>query len=243
MAIDIRRPNINGHTDSQRLEQVRSYLYQVAEQLNWAFNTIETKTTEAAQSIVQTSSSPSSSAEDVQSNFNDIKALIIKSADIVEAYYEEISKRLEGVYVAQSDFGDYTEKTDAVITENSMNIGVAFTDIQEISSSLEEIRSTSIETNAYINSGILYYDNETGAAVYGLEIGQTNVIDGEEIFDKFARFTADRLSFYDTNNIEVAYISDYKLYITNAEVKGTLSIGGYDIDSSDGLAFLWKGRG
>ena len=243
MSIDIRRPNINGQTDSQRLEQVRSYLYQVAEQLNWAFNTIETKTAEAVSNIDKAVASSSSDTEEPKTNFNAIKALIIKSADVINAYYEEISKRLEGVYVAQSVFGTYTEVTDALIEASSKEIKATFTDIQAITSDLEEIRDTIIDTNAYIKSGLLYYDEDTGAAVYGLEIGQTNEIDGEQIFDKFARFTADRLSFYDTNNIEVAYISDFKLYITNAEIKGTLSIGGYDIDSTDGLAFLWKGRG
>jgi dGTP triphosphohydrolase len=240
MAIDIRRPNINGQTDSQRLEQIRSYLYQVAEQLNFAFNTIETSTTTAVKQIEQAASA-SSSPEVAQRNFNAIKSLIVKSADVIDAYYEEISKRLEGYYVAQSAFGAYTEATTAIITQNSTNISTLFTDIQEIESELLEIGSR-IETDAYIKSGILYYDAETGAAVYGLEIGQTNEVDGEEVFDKFARFTSDRLSFYDTNDIEVAYISDYKLYITNAEIKGTLTHGGYDIDSTDGLAYLWKGR-
>jgi hypothetical protein len=63
--------------------------------------------------------------------------------------------------------------------------------------------------------------------VYGVEIGQKNTIDGEEVFNKFARFTADRLSFYDQNDSEVAYISDYKLYIRNAEITSSLKIGGF----------------
>jgi hypothetical protein len=241
MVIDIRRPNINGLSDSQRLEQVRSYLYQVADQLNYAFNTIETSTTKAVQNAIEAVSSPSD-PESIESNFNAVKSLIIKSSDIVNAYYEEITKRLEGVYVAQSDFGKYTEETSATITETSTAITNVFTDIQTIVSALDEIRDSIISTDAYIKSGMLYYDAESGAAVYGLEIGQTNTVDGEKVFDKFARFTADRLSFYDTNEIEVAYISDYKLYITNAEIKGTLTHGGYDIDSSDGIAYLWKGR-
>lgn len=241
MSIDIPRPNINAPTEAGRLEQVRSYLYQMAEQLNWALNTVETNITNAAtEASKQTSKAPS--PEEVQTNFNSIKSLIIKSADIVDEYYEQINKRLEGIYVAQSEFGEYTEETSATITENSKNITLAFEDIQEISSALESIRNEYIETNAYIKTGILYYDSVSGAAVYGLEIGQTNTIDGEDVFDKFARFTADRLSFYDSNDVEVAYISDYKLFITNAEIKGTLTHGGYDIDSSDGLAYMWKGR-
>ena len=66
-----------------------------------------------------------------------------------------------------------------------------------------------------------------------------------EVFDKFARFTSDRLSFYDQNDNEVAYISDRKLYITHVEVKGTFSIGGFiDTVLSDGsIVTKWVGTG
>ena len=55
-----------------------------------------------------------------------------------------------------------------------------------------------------------------------MEVGQTNLVSGQTVFDKFARFTPDRLSFFDRNDVEVAYISDYHLYITNAIVTGSL---------------------
>ena len=78
--------------------------------------------------------------------------------------------------------------------------------------------------------------------VYGLEFGQTNSVDGETVFDKFARFAADRLSFFDSNDVEVAYISDYKLYITNAEISGSLWLSGkFKIYYNGGLAFQWIG--
>jgi hypothetical protein len=59
------------------------------------------------------------------------------------------------------------------------------------------------------------------------------------VFSKYARFVADKLSFYDKNDTEVAYISDYKLYITNAQITGTLNLGRYELDPTDGLAFKW----
>lgn len=241
MAIDIPRPNINAPTEAGRLEQVRSYLYQMAEQLNWALNSVETKIeTSVSNTPKQTSSQPT--AEEAQTNFNSIKSLIIKSADIVDEYYEKTTARNKGLYVASGDFGDFVEKTEAAFEATSKDITAKFSNIQQITSDLEYIREQLIETNAYIKSGLLYYDDVSGAAVYGIEVGQTNSIDGVDVFDKFARFTSDRLSFYDKNDIEVAYISDYKLYITNAEIGGTLYHGGYRIDSSDGLAYIWEGR-
>ena len=73
----------------------------------------------------------------------------------------------------------------------------------------------------------------------GIEIGQTTDVNGVQKFNKFARFTADRLSFYDANSIEVAYISDYKLVITQAHIKGTLEMGSYfKFDTTNGIALI-----
>lgn len=239
MNIDLRRPNINARTEAERLSQLQSYLFQLIEQLEWAFNNIEAKKAEAS-TAAEALSTASTSTANAANTFNAIKSLIIKSSDIVNAYYEEINARLEGIYVAQSEFGTYSEQTSQSIEQNSTSIEQAFTNLQEISSTLEEIKSTVLDVSAYIKSGLLEYDEE-GLPVYGLEIGQKNTVDGEEVFDKYARFSANRLSFFDQNDVEVAYISDYILHITNAEITGTLTLGGYEVDTSDGLVFNWTG--
>ena len=239
MSVQIKTPNINAATDPERLRQIQSYLYQMAQQLQWAFDTIETgggaSSTQASQTVAgRKSKSPAET-------FADIKSLIIKSADIVDAYYVQISKKLDGIYVAQSDFGIYTEKTSQEIQENSTNITQIFTDIRELTGTVDQLYDSNILTQAYLKSGLLE-EKESGVPVYGLEIGQTNSVDGENVFDKFARFTADRLSFYDGNDVEVAYISDYKLYITNAEITGSLYLTGkFRIYYNNGLAFQWTG--
>lgn len=251
--IDIRQPNITAKTETEQLLQMRSYLYQLSQQLQWAFSTISTdvRTDSTAAVSVQGKKQESSPAQ----TFGEIKSLIIKSADIVNAYYAEINGRLEKIYVAQSDFGTYTEKTDMDIQKNATDISQLFTNEQTINATLKtldtnatqlsekvnELHEQSILTNAYIKTGLLYYAQD-GSAVYGLEIGQTNTVDGQTVFDKFARFSSDRLSFFDRNGAEVAYISDYKLYITNAEITGSLRIvDRFKIYYNNGLAFQWIG--
>lgn len=279
--IDIRQPNITAKTETEQLLQMRSYLYQLSQQLQWAFSTISTeaRTDSTAAASVQGKKQGSDPAK----TFGEIKSLIIKSADIVNAYYAEINGRLEKIYVAQSDFGTYTEKTDMDIQKNATDISQLFTNEQTIFTSIntlnsnsqkvigrvdalasesesisvrvdeiasnaktvsgkvDELYAQSILTNAYIKTGLLYYA-EDGTSVYGLEIGQTNSVGGETVFDKFARFTSDRLSFFDRNDVEVAYISDYKLYITHAEITGELVIAGkFKIYYNKGLSFQWIG--
>lgn len=224
MSTNIRLPNINAKTEAGQLLQVKSYLLQLAEQLNFALQDVESK--DASNTPQNSASSSTSNTEkEAQSTFAAIKALIIKSADIVNAYYDEINKRLEGVYVAESDFGVYAEQTSQDIQANSTSIASLYTNIQTILSDIEGIKDTTLKTNAYINSGLLYEDD--GVPVYGLEIGQRNEIDGVEVFNKYARFTSDKLTFYDSNDNEVAYVSDRKLYITIVEVTGEFIMGGF----------------
>lgn len=225
MSIDLRLPNITAPTPEGQLLQVKSYLYQMVEQLNWAMKNMESSVSTTG-TTATTYGAAASTEKEAASTFNSIKALIIKSADIVNAYYEVINRRLEGVYVAESDFGTYVETTSQTITETSTQVENLYTNIQEIISQIEEIENSTIEVNAHIRSGLIYYDDD-GVPVYGLEIGQKTEINGAEVFNKYARFTSGKLSFYDQNDTEVAYISDYKLHITHAEITGSLKLGGF----------------
>lgn len=244
MSNKIPLPRITAQSPEEKLMQVQSYLYQVVQQLNLALDSLDRKTSNAAGVLEKAGSSNSAVEKEAQSTFNSIKALIIKSADIVNAYYEEINRRLSGIYVAESDFGVYSEETAQAIQENSSGIERLFTNIQTIVTDIETLEHSLIEANAYINSGLLYYE-DSGVPVYGLEIGQRNEIDGVEVFNKYARFTASKLSFYDQNDNEVAYVSDQKLYITHVEVKGSFTEGGFvdNIQSNGEIVTKWVGTG
>lgn len=238
--IDIRFPNITAKDEAGQLLQVKSYLHQLVEQLNWAINSISTGST--AEVYAKGNAVAASEKEDPVSTFNDIKALIIKSADIVNAYYEEINKRLDGQYVAESEFGTYREQTDQIITANSSSIESLYTNIQQILTDITDVESSLIEVIAHIKSGLLDYADD-GSPVYGLEIGQRTEIDGVETFNRYARFTANKLAFYDKNDNEVAYISDYRLYITNVEVTGSLKQGNFvnTVMSDGSVVTKWVG--
>ena len=413
--IDLRLPDISG-SDREQLVKIRSYLYQLIPQLQFALNNVSTSTSQqvATPTVNSVSHSYTLSDSSAESTFNSIKSLIIKSAEIVEAYYDEINRRLEGVYVAQSDFGDYVEKTSQEIEETSTsttqrfeniqviinnldgNIGLITGNLESIEGSLEtigqdlsyaqssivninsnietldgyvasvegevnaldttlkttkneilddlyntkeelscdmynakseltgmveevdeDLQTTKTDVNgriddtngsvaslgsglndantkiaevdgdlqdakeiinnniqgvqdsvlgvnalledakrqlqgslddlevginrlnenisvtpeavvigvtATIKSGQLY-STDAGIPVYGIEIGQTVDVNGNEEFKKFARFTSEKLSFYDSNGYEVAYFSDKKLFIKMAEITVSFQIG------------------
>ena len=260
MTFDIMLPNITAPTEAGKIEQMRSYLYQFAEQLKFALNAMDATTSRQVQQAAKAVTTKSS--DEVQADFNAIKALIITSADIVEAYYEKMSEQFSGLYVAKSSFpnGDeatFIEQTQQDIEKNSTAITQTFTNVQSV---LSGFGSETITVNACVKTGLLaylseaeaeIYGMESGSPLYGMEVGQRNYdTDGNEVFNKYARFTADRLSFYNANGDELAYFGGSKLYIYSAEIDvavirraeiSEFSVGGYKTDTSNGLAFKWKG--
>ena len=236
--IFIEPPSISGKNDRETLQQLKSYLYKTAQQLQWAFDTLE-----------QGSPSPAPAGKTQQAVasvtpktlFPGLKDLIIKSADIVDAYSQKIGDRMEGRYTAVSDFGTYCKKTDQRLEEDGQMLQQIYKEQETLTETVDGLYNSSRTTEAYLKTGLLDRDSED-RPIYGLEIGQANQQDGVQLFERFARFTANRLSFFDSAQVEVAWISDYKLCITNAEITGNLTIGGrFKIFSGQGLVFQWTG--
>ena len=243
--MNIRLPNITAPTEAGKLQQIQSYMHQLVEQLNWALNNIDTIGGGSNPVPVKTGVAAPTTKDDPISNFNSIKGLIIKSADIVNAYYEKIDGllKLSGDYTASSDFGIFEEATLNWISATDKKIEQDLVDRQTLYDENGNIKKELL-VNGHIYSGIIEYA-KAGEAIVGIEIGQTTRDNGVEKFNKFARFTADKLEFYNAVNPDypVAYISDYKLYITGVEIEGSLTEGGYrdTIDAEGGIVTKWVG--
>ena len=221
---DIRQPNITAATEREQILQMRSYLYQLAQQLQFALGTVEKNiisVQDTASNAERTLRSVSES-QTPKAQFSGLKALIIKSADIVNAYYEEINRRLTGEYLAISDFGVYKQETSQEIRENSEGITRAFSNLQVISDALSLVEEAVTQVNAWIKTGKLGED-ENGTPIYGVEIGQQTEADGFVVFQKFARLLSDRLSFFDRNGMEVSFIGDETMHITKAEIQSLIA--------------------
>lgn len=190
-------------------------------------------------------------AESAKASFNKIKALIIKSADIVDAYSTQIRKQLDGAYAAQSEFADYTERTTHTIEQNHKYTTDTFSSIHQITGKVPEIENYVLTTKSYIKTGELFHVGDPGislgkdrlpegAAVSGVAVGEL-VKDGTDAFFQYAMFTPYGLALYDENGIESAYITDRKLYIPQANIVISLTIGGYAdmVDANGGIVTRW----
>ncbi len=239
MSIDIRLPNITATTEEGKLQQMQSYMYQLVQQLNWALNTVESAQGGNTSGVVYQQKEPVT-AQEAEETFNSIKALIIKSADIVKAYETTIFSDFNGKYFAESDFGTYIEETNKKVEDNSKGVTEAYDRIQSIDTDLDGVMDYVETTEGYIKRGLL------ADGSIGIEVGETT----DKGYHRYAQFTAERLTFFDVNGNPVAYIgagdadkSDTNcLYVTGKAVfLGEIQLGGYKTDTSDGLAFTWIG--
>ena len=255
--IEINQPNITNENQQQALLQMRSYLYQLSGQLNWAFSTLETGASTGSDiAIVGADGAIKESTDEVRSPsevFNDLKGLIIKSADIVNAYYDTIKARLDGQYVAESDFGTFQENLTSTITATAEGVVQQFgyeSRLDALDAAAAGFDVYRNKTEGFIRQGFIDYD-EHGVPIIGVAIGQnlkstTVMVDGQTVeqFDSAqscAFYTSEKVSFRIGGN-EVAYISNRKLYIKDAEVTGSLTVGGWLMShGSAGLTLRYIG--
>lgn len=137
MAVELRYPNITGRNEYEMLEQIKSYLYQLVQQLQFALSDTNGSSQGGGSSYYQ------QTIADPVAAFNSLKPLIIASTEIVQTYGDKI-----------------------------LDLRLA----------------------KQIRTGILYKDGDE--EVRGVELGNTKVVDGEDVFVKLARFTEKEVTFY-----------------------------------------------
>lgn len=106
----------------QQLTQQYSYLFQMAQQLNMALTALEGGTTgtadgSAARKKSGAVSAASASAADTQ-QFENLRAMIVKTAAQVTRRMEQLEVRLGEEYVASSQFGTYVQRLSAYLEAN-----------------------------------------------------------------------------------------------------------------------------
>lgn len=234
--VDLRFPNITGANADAKVAQMQSYIHQLVGQLNFALNAADKATKGDTSGVVYNGGGSSSATDaDAAETFDKVKALIIKSADIVNAYYTQMKMRFDGVYVAESAFGKYEAETKHAIEINKSDITQLISEQETITNDIRQIRAAT----AWIKSGKL---EEGAGGVYGIEVGERTTVNGTEVFNKYARFTSSGIYFYTPQSKEpIAYMTGTVLNITNINVLGKMSLGGYTVDTANGIAFKWAG--
>ena len=253
-------PPILKGTEKQQLLQLRDYLFQLQRQLTTAVNAVENGDfslagTEKIESVVaRVAGDDAELRSEISQQAATLKTLIINTADVIYQEMDQIVANLESTYVAQSDFGEYQESISAQFVATAESVtqqidyaaGIAADANSETNKALQEYI---VNTNGFIRQGIVGYNGTV--PIIGIAIGQdiqttgTDTKDGIEypIIDTrnaMSTFTSEKLSFY-LNGVEVAYVSNSRLFITDANITNTMTLGNWEINHNSGFTIKWIG--
>jgi hypothetical protein len=220
-------PSIAGKTSGEQLESMRRYLCTLTDQLNladWSAGAVLQEVSRA----IDADSLPDAERKKELGNFEQLKALIIKTADYAAANSESFKTQLSGNYVAVSDFGKYWQKATMTVDGNEFGIRQLYDYAAGINNDF------AVNSQQYVKTGLLYYNG--AVPVYGVGVGniETTVTkDGETVVDQtkneLVTVTPGRVSFWQGGD-EIAYLSAKKLHFpsgtleaTNAKLSGTLT--------------------
>lgn len=241
-------PILSGGTEAQ-LRQVYSYLFRLSEHLNLALAQMDSggKKAEIQRRTV------GDGAADAAKSYNELRGLIVNTAEIVRREMDTVEAELHGEYEAvSSQWGSFRETVDTIMTETAHSVvreydyDAAIETLQGQAAGFERYQ---LQTEGFIRQGFVEY-NEQGLPVLGIAIGQnltgsTVLIDGQpyEQFDSgqsCAFYTAEKVSFR-INGQEVAYVSNRKLYIGDMEVTGDVVLRDWMLTTYNGFAIKWVG--
>ena len=255
-------------TAQEQLQQMYSYLYQLATILNTnqLMAGSETVTlTDAERTLMNSLSgnaggggNAGSQAGNSGINYSEaetLKSLIIKTAQFVKTETENYRLMLTGEENAEGQNGNWNRKKGIRVDITPDGIKQTFSYAEVISG----LKSYMLNSKNYIKTGDLH-DDDQDVPVYGVAIGKDVVEfedDGTEVYkdeNKVAELTADELSFYQngdkvasykgskisfySNDEEVMYIQNGKIYM--AKGMEILSDEGIEMTSSGFVKILGK---
>ena len=124
MSVNIRYPNITGLSEKEQLAQIKSYLYQLVDQLNYALPNLggSTQTYEVQ-------------GEEV--SYYELRSLIISTTGELRDQYEKLYQRLESDYTSKKEFNEMANAVDAELDRlselaNSLNTSIGDLEAEDV---------------------------------------------------------------------------------------------------------------
>ena len=239
-------PTLGDLSTDEGQQQVKSYLYQLTDQLRFALSHIDQENLSPAlqkqyenavtvsesfakldtlvkslqgrteSGLREVTEAIGENRDALQEAYEDLRASLTRQAELVKEQYESaieesetaLSSRFSREYTLLSETAALREQTESAFLQTAEEIMAVFSETYEVES--DDLSSFADAFRSYIR----FTQN-------GLELGKS----GSSIV---ARLQNDRLSFVQLGSgggYEVAYISDKKLYITEANVTSTLTLG------------------
>lgn len=174
-------PPILQGTPEQQLAAMRNFLVRLAEDLQAELD--EDKVQQAVQEAVTASAAGSGTAAkaEIDRNAQNLRQLIIKTADSIYSYVDTITQELSSVYVAKSEFGDYKETVDTTIKQTAKQTVESY----NFQSQIDAVNSRADGTDRFVTTirgeirrGLIT-DPDTGETQMGIAISENLTFTGE----------------------------------------------------------------
>lgn len=227
-------PVLQGDERTQ-IQQLSGYLFTISNKLNEALMEVTVREVNLQEGTESSSGMTEQEKQAQLEQYNSLKGMIVKTAEIVRTKMDEITTRLQTqVTAVSSQLGTMQTNLTNDIRATAEGVLQSYGYEERITGLEDEAGETDgfiRKTNHYIFSGLL----DSNTMEYGIAIGE-----GVTAYDqngnaylndnaKCATFTMNRLSFWQGSS-EVAYFSSGKMYITEGEITNTLQVGN----------FIWK---
>lgn len=90
MSVNLRYPNITASTEKEQISQIKSYLHQLVEQLNYALPSMSGSGTQTFD------------VQGAEMSYYDLRSLIMQELHEVQTTFDQLTKRFETDYVKKS---------------------------------------------------------------------------------------------------------------------------------------------
>lgn len=165
-------PILSGSAENQ-LRQLRDYLVRMARELPGPDSgKIEAAVAEAVQRSGRSSGQDAAAA--ARSQAARLKDLIVKTADEIYTAMDRIETDMSGLYVAKSDFGEYTETVETTIVQTARDTVESFNfqaQIDAATADRSRLEQYLTQISGEIRRGVII-DPDSGDPVLGIAISQ-----------------------------------------------------------------------
>lgn len=157
---------------------------------------------------------------DVDEDLKNLKETITLLSTDVTNTSKEITLLAEKNYIERDEYKEFKEHTESQFTQTADDITMEFEKAVTLIDNASAANSAEIESAFNeLKSYIRYYMNDSGQPVIEL---------GASASPLTCKLLNDKISFLD-NGVEVAYLSNNQLYITDATILSSMNIGNFKI--------------
>ncbi|MBO5715607.1 MAG: tail fiber domain-containing protein [Clostridia bacterium] len=240
MNLNIAYPSISEGTTEERLNELRSYLYQMVDTLNACDTSAYAVMSELSQAVNASELPEDAKRPETElrlQEYSALRSLIIKTADYAVQNSESFGLSLQGNYVAVSDFGEYFENATVDIDGTPYGITQLYNYSAGIDAASSDYR---VNQESYIKTGLLYHDG--ALPVYGVGVG--NIYGDFSVYEETEDTEINNAKTYYTKNgsnyVEVSEPTKEDLTTYFERVLSRQGAQLYSTFTADEMAF-WSG--